>query len=96
MGVTTLEQRALLTAIRDLFGIGPFDTSSIASKTFDHPELVAVIEAALAGPRWRTRGRRGVSQQSRNSLRYLLTHLAKQHFTTDEYGWWYLKRHSHD
>jgi len=91
MRIVTAEQRALIVAIQSLFGNDSFDTTSVAGKTCDHPELVAAIEAALLGRRW-WKKRGGIVLASHGALRCLLTRLAKQHFVTDEYHYRFIAK----
>ena len=88
-----MQEQVLLAAIRKAFGGKNFDTASITGEAACRPELMASIEAAIPDCRWRSRSRRLLTDGGLRSkiLQPVFERLAKQHFTTDRYGWWYLK-----
>lgn len=87
MQAITPEQTALLAAIRKARAGEFFDASYLYNEAEDNPELAAAIKAVV--PEYRQKRRRVRTQV--NALRKALTALAEQHFTTDRFGWWYLK-----
>jgi hypothetical protein len=91
MQAITAEQTALLAAIRKRAD-RHFDASYLYNEAEDNPELAAAIKAVV--PEYQQKRRRGHTQVA--ALRKALADLAEQHFTTDRYGWWYLKETSHD
>jgi hypothetical protein len=88
----TAEQQALIAEIRNVFGDRNFDTSSVLGavskwSVTPHPKLAAAIEGAVPGCRQR--------RTKEKLLRRVLTGLAAEgYFTTDKFGWWYLKGES--
>jgi len=86
MPTITTEQQALIAMIRGLLGNRTFDTTMISEMTFDHPELVSAIEAAITRRNCRWWGKRGqVRGQAHGALFYLFRRLAKdQYLVTTE------------
>jgi hypothetical protein len=78
----------LLAAIATAFGTSGFDTTSIVDTSTRDKRLCAALEAAVPGCRF---SRSSWTIYRDGPIRRVLTRLARDHFTTDRMGWWYVK-----
>jgi hypothetical protein len=85
-----VKTQKLIAQLRATFGGGEFDTSRIMLVAeYDSPQLMAVLEDTI--PSCRKQRQRGGPYLRHTVIKRALVKLAKQHFTTDKYGWWRLK-----
>jgi hypothetical protein len=81
--IMTREQEMLVAEIQRAFGDKCFDTTSVILKARVCPELARAIEVAIPNSR-----RRRSIRFRKPIVRRALTDLAREHFTTDQAGWW--------
>jgi hypothetical protein len=83
----------LLHAMRSAFTDHPFDIPCILGEADFYPELFEVIKAAIPNCCRNPYRKHPLAHDLFRDriLRPFFTEWAKQHCTTDEAGWWYLK-----
>jgi len=87
----TAEQQ-LLAALSQAFGEKNFDTTSVRLRAQDADNLANDLAKALDNAIPNCRRKNGRRQFKDAPVRRALKQLAPQHFNTDHYGWWYLKK----
>jgi hypothetical protein len=84
-----VEER-LIAEIQKAFGSGCFDATSVKIKAREVSELLDAFIVAVPG----SLDRRSGNGLRLSVVRRALTELAEEYFTTDQYGWMYIKEGS--
>ena len=89
----TSKEQALLTVMHQIFGQKPFDMADIYGKIDRCPEFVTAVEAVIPSCTRKTRYKHPLPRERLRTkvVRRFFMAWAKEHFTTNEMGWWCLK-----